>query len=81
MVKISCNNGNWQWAAGSGCDAAPYFRVFNPSLQREKFDKDEAYLKKWLPEYNSLNYVKPIIEHSVARERALKVYSEAVKES
>lgn len=79
--ELSANNGNWQWAAGSGCDAAPYFRVFNPSLQREKFDKDEAYLKKWLPEYNSLNYVKPIIEHSVARERALKVYSEAVKES
>ena len=76
---LSANNGNWQWAAGSGCDAAPYFRVFNPALQTEKFDKNFEYIKKWLPEFGSNDYPKPIVEHSFARDRALKVYGEAVK--
>lgn len=78
---LSANNGNWQWAAGSGCDAAPYFRVFNPTTQTEKFDKDLAYIKKWLPEFGTEKYPKPIVEHSAARERALKVYADAVKEN
>ena len=78
---LSANNGNWQWAAGSGCDAAPYFRVFNPTTQTEKFDKDLAYIKKWLPEFGTKNYPQAIVEHSAARERALKVYAEAVKEN
>lgn len=78
---LSANNGNWQWAAGSGCDAAPYFRVFNPTIQTEKFDKDLAYIKKWVPEFGAENYPKPMVEHSVARERALKVYKDAVKEN
>lgn len=78
---LSANNGNWQWAAGSGCDAAPYFRVFNPTTQTEKFDKDLAYIKKWLPESGTEKYPKPIVEHSAARERALKVYADAVKEN
>ncbi|PRD48496.1 cryptochrome/photolyase family protein [Sphingobacterium haloxyli] len=78
---LSANNGNWQWAAGSGCDAAPYFRVFNPTTQTEKFDKDLAYIKKWVPEFGAENYPKPMVEHSVARERALKVYKDAVKEN
>ncbi len=78
---LSANNGNWQWAADSGCDAAPYFRVFNPTTQTEKFDKDIVYIKKWLPEFGTENYPKPMVEHSVARERALQVYADAVKEN
>ena len=75
---LSANNGNWQWAAGSGCDAAPYFRIFNPAIQTEKFDKDLAYVRKWIPEFGTDEYPKPVVEHSVARERALKVYGDAV---
>lgn len=78
---LSANNGNWQWAAGSGCDAAPYFRVFNPAAQTEKFDKKFEYIRKWLPEFGTEKYPKPIVEHGFARERALKVYSDAVKEN
>ncbi len=74
----SSNVGNWQWAAGSGVDAAPYFRIFNPSEQIKKFDKDFRYIKKWIPEFNTLEYSEPIIEHKFARERCLKVYKEAV---
>ncbi len=77
---LSANNGNWQWAAGCGCDAAPYFRVFNPTTQTEKFDKNLEYIKKWLPEFETNDYPQPIVEHSFARERALKIYGEAVKE-
>jgi deoxyribodipyrimidine photo-lyase len=76
---LSANNGNWQWAAGSGCDAAPYFRVFNPLLQTEKFDKQYAYIKKWVPELGSNRYPKPIVDHQFARERALAVYGKALK--
>lgn len=75
--ELSANNGNWQWASGSGCDAAPYFRVFNPVLQTAKFDKNLVYIKRWLPEFDSESYAKPIVEHSFARERALKIYAEA----
>ena len=75
---LSANNGNWQWAAGSGCDAAPYFRVFNPSLQTEKFDKKLEYIKKWLPEFGTNDYPKPMVEHSFARERVLHVYKNAL---
>ncbi len=75
---LAANNGNWQWTAGSGCDAAPYFRVFNPILQMEKFDKDLMYIKKWVPEYATDNYPKPMVEHSFARERAIRVYGEGV---
>ncbi|MCZ2100178.1 MAG: DNA photolyase family protein [Chitinophagales bacterium] len=76
---LSANNGNWQWAAGSGCDAAPYFRVFNPSTQTEKFDKNLVYIKKWLPEFGTANYPDPIVEHAFARKRALKTYSKAIQ--
>ena len=75
---LSANNGNWQWACGGGCDAAPYFRIFNPSTQAEKFDKDNVYIKRWVPEFEDINYPQPMIEHKAARERALKAYSEAV---
>jgi len=72
------NVGNWQWAAGSGVDAAPYFRIFNPTEQIKKFDKDLAYIKKWIPELNTLEYPQPIIDHKEARERCLIRYKEAV---
>ncbi|MFN3969497.1 cryptochrome/photolyase family protein [Flavobacterium sp.] len=72
------NVGNWQWAAGSGVDAAPYFRIFNPTEQIKKFDKDLAYIKKWIPELNSLEYPQPIVDHKEAREKCLTVYKQAV---
>ena len=72
------NVGNWQWAAGSGVDAAPYFRIFNPTEQIKKFDKDLKYIKKWIPELETSHYPEPIVEHKMARERCLKVYKEAV---
>jgi deoxyribodipyrimidine photo-lyase len=71
---LSANNGGWQWAAGSGTDAAPYFRVFNPTLQAEKFDPKGEYIRRWIPEFNSLGYAKPIVEHSMARQRAIDTY-------
>jgi deoxyribodipyrimidine photo-lyase len=73
--ELSSNNGNWQWAAGCGCDAAPYFRIFNPATQTKKFDSDLVYIKKWVPEFNSQKYPKPIVDHTFARERALSTYS------
>ena len=72
------NVGNWQWAAGSGVDAAPYFRIFNPTEQIKKFDKELKYIKKWVPELESFQYPKPIVDHKEARELCLKVYKEAV---
>jgi deoxyribodipyrimidine photo-lyase len=72
------NVGNWQWSAGSGVDAAPYFRIFNPSEQIKKFDKDLKYIKKWIPELETSRYPEPIVDHKEARERCLKVYKEAV---
>jgi deoxyribodipyrimidine photo-lyase len=76
---LAANNGGWQWASSSGCDAAPYFRVFNPALQTEKFDKDLKYIRKWVPEFQELNYPKPIVVHEVARKRVLEVYAKALK--
>lgn len=75
---FSANNGGWQWASGSGCDAAPYFRVFSPKLQTEKFDKDLKYIKKWVPELNSFDYPQPIVDHDFARKRVLEVYKKAL---
>ncbi len=77
--ELSANNGNWQWAAGTGCDAAPYFRVFNPTTQMEKFDADLNYVKKWLPEYGTDTDLEPIVEHKFARQRAIDTYAKAVK--
>lgn len=78
---LTANNGNWQWAAGCGCDAAPYFRVFSPALQTQKFDNNLEYIKCWVNEYGSPNYTKPMVDHSFARERALKVYGEALRDN
>ena len=72
------NVGNWQWAAGCGVDAAPYFRIFNPAEQIKKFDKELKYIKKWIPELDNSTYPEPIVDHKFARERCLKVYKEAV---
>jgi deoxyribodipyrimidine photo-lyase len=76
---LAANNGGWQWAAGSGCDAAPYFRVFNPWLQTKKFDPALKYIRQWVPEWEDLGYPAPIVEHEPARRRALEVYGKAVK--
>jgi deoxyribodipyrimidine photo-lyase len=72
--ELSSNNGGWQWASGSGVDAAPYFRVFNPRLQLEKFDTGLKYVKRWVPEYGSANYVLPVVVHEMARKRAIETY-------
>lgn len=72
--ELASNNGNWQWAAGTGCDAAPYFRIFNPVTQAEKFDPRNEYIKKWIPEFGTKSYVEPILEHTFARERCLETY-------
>jgi len=78
--ELSSNNGGWQWAAGSGCDAAPYFRVFNPELQMKRFDPDLKYVKKWVPEYDTLEYAQSvIISHKEARKRALDTYKKTLK--
>lgn len=76
---FAANNGGWQWAASSGCDAVPYFRIFNPQLQTEKFDKHLEYIKRWIPEFDPLNYIPPIVNHEFARKRVLEVYSNALK--
>jgi len=75
---LASNNGNWQWAAGCGCDAAPYFRVFNPESQQQKFDTQAKYILKWVPEYGTVKYPQPIVEHAFARERVLRVYKSAL---
>lgn len=77
--ELASNNGGWQWASGSGCDAAPYFRVFNPTLQTQKFDKQLAYIKQWVPELNTLSYPQPIVVHEFARKRILDAYQKALK--
>lgn len=75
---LASNNGGWQWAAGCGTDAAPYFRIFNPYTQQKKFDKDGIYTSKWVPEWQSPNYVEPIVDHKEARQRCLETYKAAL---
>lgn len=76
---LSANNGNWQWVVGSGCDAAPYFRIFNPETQAKKFDPNSEYIKKWVPELGTSRYPLPIIDHNEARGRCLQAYGKALK--
>lgn len=76
---LAANNGGWQWAAGSGCDAAPYFRVFNPYLQTQKFDPELKYIRQWVPELDELTYPRPVVEHDYARKRCLEAYAVALK--
>lgn len=77
---LAANNGGWQWAAGTGCDAAPYFRIFNPYEQTKKFDKDLKYIRKWIPELEEITYPSPVVDHKYARERCLKTYKAALSE-
>ncbi|QLE02321.1 deoxyribodipyrimidine photo-lyase [Galbibacter sp. BG1] len=76
--EMSSNVGNWQWAAGSGVDAAPYFRIFNPTTQIKKFDKDLEYINNWVEDYNELSYPDKMVDHKEARERCLKTYKSAL---
>ena len=78
---FAANNGGWQWASGSGCDAAPYFRIFNPYLQTKRFDPDLTYIKKWVPEFQEFTYPKPVVDHEFARKRCLEVYAKALKKN
>ncbi|MCC9071477.1 DNA photolyase family protein [Flavobacterium sp. F-65] len=75
--ELASNVGNWQWAAGTGCDAAPYFRVFNPEIQLKKFDEKGIYIRKWIPEFD-LGYNEPMIEHAFARDRAIATYKKGI---
>ena len=77
--ELSSNNGGWQWASGSGCDAAPYFRVFSPELQAKKFDAKLEYIRKWVPEYGTAAYPGPMVDHAFARNRAIETYRKALK--
>jgi deoxyribodipyrimidine photo-lyase len=79
--ELASNIGGWQWAAGGGCDAAPYFRVFNPTAQQEKFDPKFEYIKRWVPEYGTPSYPQPIIEHTVARNRVLDRFKTALNKT
>ncbi len=79
--ELASNNGGWQWAASSGVDAAPYFRIFNPSEQARRFDPEMKYIRKWIPELDTMNYPAPIVDHYAARDRALKVYQEGLGRS
>jgi len=76
--ELSSNNGGWQWAAGCGTDAAPYFRIFNPESQAKKFDPKFKYIQKYVPEYGTPTYPEPIVDHKAARKRTLAVYKEAL---
>ena len=76
--EMSSNVGNWQWVAGCGVDAAPYFRIFNPTSQVTKFDKELKYIKKWVPNHQELDYPQPMVEHKMARERCLTTYKSAL---
>ncbi len=76
---LAANNGNWQWAAGSGCDAAPYFRIFNPYTQTERFDPDLKYVKKWVPEFGTEKYTAPMVDHEFARKRALTEFQKVLR--
>lgn len=76
--ELASNNGGWQWASGSGCDAAPYFRIFNPQLQTRKFDHDHRYILKWVPEYGTPSYPQPMVDHTAARIRAIETYKKGL---
>ena len=77
--ELASNNGNWQWAAGTGCDAVPYFRIFNPESQQKKFDPDGEYVKRWVPEVETSAYPKPVVSYKTAMERALQAYRKVLK--
>ena len=77
--ELASNNGNWQWAAGTGCDASPWFRIFNPLIQQKKFDPGMKYISKWVPELGTDDYPSPVVDHSYARKRTIEAYKKAVR--
>jgi deoxyribodipyrimidine photo-lyase len=77
--ELSSNNGNWQWAAGTGCDAAPYFRVFNPETQQNKFDPGNEYIKTWVEDFGKASYPPKMVDHDFARKRAIATYKAGMK--
>ena len=77
--ELASNNGGWQWASGSGCDAVPYFRIFSPDLQTKKFDPELKYIRQWVPEFETSSYPKPIVDHAFARIRAVETYKKGLK--
>lgn len=77
--ELSSNNGGWQWSAGCGCDAAPYFRIFNPTTQMEKFDPHFSYIEKWVPEYSGSKYPEPMVDHKFARNRAISTFKQTLE--
>ena len=77
--ELAANNGNWQWVAGTGCDAAPYFRIFNPEIQLKKFDPDFQYVNRWIPEFGTDEYPSPIVDHRTSYNRALLTYKAGIK--
>ncbi len=79
--ELSSNNGGWQWSAGTGCDSAPYFRIFNPTAQHEKFDPDSSFVRQWVPELDTASYPAPVVEHTAARNRCLQAYKQALERS
>lgn len=79
--ELSSNNGNWQWASGSGCDASPWFRIFNPALQLDRFDPHRHYVKQWVPEYGTAAYPRPIVAHAAARDKAIATYKAGLAEA
>ncbi len=76
--ELASNNGNWQWTAGTGCDAVPYFRVFNPLSQQKKFDRQKQYIRKWIPELDTPDYPSPVVDLTVGRQRAIDTYKKAL---
>ena len=76
--ELASNSGNWQWAAGTGCDAAPWFRVFNPMIQVAKFDPGYDYIRRWITDYDPENYIEPVVEHKYARDRAIEAYRSGI---
>jgi deoxyribodipyrimidine photo-lyase len=77
--ELSSNNGNWQWAAGTGCDATPYFRIFNPETQQKKFDPRHEYIKRWVEDFNKSSYPERIVDHDFARQRAISAYKAGLR--
>jgi deoxyribodipyrimidine photo-lyase len=75
---LSANNGGWQWAAGTGTDAAPYFRIFNPTRQAERFDPEGKFIEQWVPEIDTDDYPPPIVDHKIQRDSTLKLYKSAI---
>jgi deoxyribodipyrimidine photo-lyase len=79
--ELSSNNGNWQWAAGTGCDAAPYFRVFNPETQQKKFDPQNEYVKRWVKNFGKPGYPEKMVDHDFARQRVITTYKAGIRKT